>query len=1278
MENEKHKMKSLELTVEDITSLNDGDLRELIGRLCEAEFLQQQLPLADVTWGGAQEAADGGLDVSVDSNSRLSQPNFIPRNCTGFQVKKHSMGKAACHKEMLDGTNPKPILSEIADKKGAYIIVSGKDDCSDKMLKDRLASMQEAVGSLTNKDDLKLDFYGRSRILSWLHIYPSVTLWVRQIIGKPLSGWTSFGRWAATSIAVEDDFITDDHRCISDSSSGNQNSLTVLEGINVVREKLHSSGSAIRITGLSGVGKTRFAQALFESEVGNEPLPYTNTIYADLGNDLAPSASEMIDYLIANDSDTYIILDNCPPEVHRTLQKKVMASNTQIKLLSIEYDISTDKPEETHVIHIEPASEGTVSLLLQRRFPKLNKTNSDKIAEFSGGNARVALALADQVDINENLSQLSDEELFKRLFHQRKQVDVSLLESAETLSLIYSFDISNENNELLALGRISGIESKTLYRHQAELLRRHIAQKRGNWRAVLPHAISNKLARRAFENLPISQINAELFKEENERLFMSCAHRISYLHDSLEAQGLAESWIQEDAPLYNPSTYSPIHLKCFSYIATVIPQAALSILEQACQNAEFASRNNPNFNQFVGLLRQLAYDDEYFNRAANLLLKFAETEKHGERNNSIVNWMENLFSLYLSGTEATPSKRQAFIRDLFQSSNPRYYEIAKVLLNKALQTSSWHSFGSFEFGARKRGMGWQPSNQEEWRDWYSGLIDILQELLQSDDTVHIDIAKQLIVSNFNGLWISSGCCSKLEDIVRNYARDGVWPKLWKEIKSTIDNLTGESNSKSLIRLEMLEKIAVPKDINTEIHAYIFSNTWDHIIYGGNESPSDHRKEIIAKVKSLGEEAAQDTSLIKGLGIDLWQERFDSFIHFGEGLALGSSNLVETFKYLINLIQTMPVESLNSSVLHGFIKQVYEHDPNLARIMQKSALEISNLEEHFLYLLCSTPLEEWSIQKLIDLATKQEISASQFTILAYGRTHEAINDNELSELLDRIISMEQGIYAAIEILSMRFFRDKKDTYQSTATIFSAGRKVIRKAVSLGSLRNLCSHSLKSVANYCLYSSAPQNEISELLGLIKENIEEYRISSKDIEPLMIVLLNNFPELVLETILSNDNQLSEHDSIYQQFFNHYDGVSLNIVPAQRLLDWCNNDQAKVQRVAKLLSIYTPIEEPLFPTVDKRPVELSSHIKAFFHIAKDKDKIVEIIYDEIMPSGWSGSLADILESRAKAFSELSNHASVEVQKLIEEKLALVNQWIQKEREREAQDHNQREQRFE
>lgn len=112
-----------------------------------------------------------------------------------------------------------------------------------------------------------------------------------------------------------------------------------------------------------------------------------------------------------------------------------------------------------------------------------------------------------------------------------------------------------------------------------------------------------------------------------------------------------------------------------------------------------------------------------------------------------------------------------------------------MLLNKALQTSSWRSFASFEFGAHKRGMGWQPSTQEEWKDWYSGLIDILQELLHSDDTVQVDIAKQLIVSNFNGLWVNSRCCSKLEDIVKNYGKDGVWPELWKEIKSTKANFT---------------------------------------------------------------------------------------------------------------------------------------------------------------------------------------------------------------------------------------------------------------------------------------------------------------------------------------------------------------------------------------------------------------------------------------------------------------------------------------------------------
>lgn len=353
-------MNFLELQPSNISDLNDADLREMVARLCEAELTRQNIQSSCVKWGGAQEAPDGGIDVRVSSPGQLDS-GFLSHKHTGFQVKKNSMSKSACKKEMLDKGVLKTVIGDLLNRNGAYIIVSGTDDCSDKMLSDRLLGMKSAVDGVPNSENLHLDFYGRDRLNAWLRQHPSVSLWVRSRIGKPLSGWRSFGRWAFTPQGVEDKYILDEHPCVFDHNSQQKDPLTIAKGIKLVRDVLHVKGSVIRITGLSGVGKTRFAQALFEEDVGEGALPASNVIYADLGDDLIPTASEVITYLISNSSSCYIVLDNCPPDVHRKLQKQVSSSQTHLSLLTIEYDISDDRPEETKVIHMEPSSEETVS-----------------------------------------------------------------------------------------------------------------------------------------------------------------------------------------------------------------------------------------------------------------------------------------------------------------------------------------------------------------------------------------------------------------------------------------------------------------------------------------------------------------------------------------------------------------------------------------------------------------------------------------------------------------------------------------------------------------------------------------------------------------------------------------------------------------------------------------------------------------------------------------------------------------------------------------------------
>ena len=52
----------LDLTGDDIALLDDANLRNLIGRLCEADYRCAGLTTAGITWGGHQDAKDGGID----------------------------------------------------------------------------------------------------------------------------------------------------------------------------------------------------------------------------------------------------------------------------------------------------------------------------------------------------------------------------------------------------------------------------------------------------------------------------------------------------------------------------------------------------------------------------------------------------------------------------------------------------------------------------------------------------------------------------------------------------------------------------------------------------------------------------------------------------------------------------------------------------------------------------------------------------------------------------------------------------------------------------------------------------------------------------------------------------------------------------------------------------------------------------------------------------------------------------------------------------------------
>ena len=503
--------------------------------------------------------------------------------------------------------------------------------------------------------------------------------------------------------------------------------------------------------------------------------------------------------------------------------------------------------------------------------------------------------------------------------------------------------------------------------------------------------------------------------------------------------------------------------------------------------------------------------------------------------------------------------------------------------------------------------------------------------------------------------------------------------MWRSIKRTI-HYNGKKHTPELLKkIEELERLAAPTDPYSEIEAYALTNTWDHIEVRSGDF-TENSEEIHRKIEKLGELAVSEPEYLEKLAPRLWKQHIDALWSFGKGLAKGSSDQRATFDTLVQLMQKQELQLVQTILFRGFIAGVHADNPSLSRILQESVLVVPELKPYFVDILSATPIAPWGTKRLIELALAGELEAWRFQQISYGRTHEPICDDDLSKLLGAINDLADGIFATIEILSMRFFTEKDSNYSPSNELRSVGRLAILKLLSMhrDEISRHQSHGMDRVIEECLSEPATENEIRDIVSLLCDGVETYRLYGFELENTIAYLVKTYPEYVLDRVFI-DSENSEQ-LMYLLFKDRVNRSSspLNFSPIERVLDWCNGNQDKIQKVAGAVSAYTSLDKKLQNLDNPKEVALSKHIASLLDAAEDKVAIVETIFSRTFPGGWSGSLADILEVRSKAFAELLNQDTPEVQNIAKAKLSLLDRSIRENRERESDEYNQREQRFE
>lgn len=534
-----------EVTPEQIERLSDEDLRTLVGYLAEQEAVRAGHSASCVTYGGHQKARDGGIDVRVDLGSAPIQ-GYIPRPQTGYQVKADDMPRNAIDREMRTGKKLKSSIKKLGEDGGAYIIVSSKGSLSDTSLSARKNAMSAAIADEPSASGLHVDFYDRHRLATWVNQHPGLVPWVRLRVGMPLSGWRPYDDWSSSPSGISEKYLTDDHIRIVSVRLKDTAGLSASAGIEKLREALSQPKGAARLVGLSGVGKTRLAQALFDSDIGKNALDARMVLYTDFADSPNPAPIELITYLQHLGRRAILLVDNCGMDLHRRLCARMRAGSSSLSLLTIEYDISDDEPENTDTYKLEPASSEIIEKIIKRRYPKLAEPEIRTIAVFSEGNSRIALALAETAQHGDSLADLKDSSLIDRLFQQNQREDPALLRAAKAIALVYSFDgetLSGDEAELPRIAALAGQSVDDLYAHVAELIRRQLVQRRSRWRALLPHALAHKLAKKALEDFPSERVSQNLIDGAPKRFLQSFSRRLGCLHESAEAQAIVAKWL---------------------------------------------------------------------------------------------------------------------------------------------------------------------------------------------------------------------------------------------------------------------------------------------------------------------------------------------------------------------------------------------------------------------------------------------------------------------------------------------------------------------------------------------------------------------------------------------------------------------------------------------------------------------------------------------------------------------------------------------------------------
>lgn len=1167
-------MEGFEVTEADLGDFTEREAERRFRELLWAEAARTGIVQSRIHAPSAIHVPDGGFDAKVEDVGPSSE-NIIPAGISGFQTKSSDVDD--CEDEVTTGDGElHGRIANLLDDDGTYLLAIfeqlayANEDMGQNKLEERKEEL-EVVFADFGYSDAAVRVYDSNKLVGFFNQFPGLVANI-----KGINHAVDYTTWAR-------EITHDIGSYVSDAAHDDY--------CDTVRELLRTNADdcpVVRVTGPSGVGKTRFVyEALSHEDLRSQVL----FAQADRFKH-----SDLADLLRVEENwHAIIVLEDCGPKDHEEFAERFRPYD-RLTLITI-----SDNPTQVTAdeqIELQSLDVADVADILEEEFPDASEI--DRIARFSEGFPGIAALLIKNVSWedggNGNLLQV-DEAPLERLIGGREYDSDELRKHKRVLEVVSLFervgwrredDALHEESEWLAnVAGFSGQDGLSQFTDIVTEQKERGILRGDYYLSVTPLPLATHLMQSwldkhgtaeindIFQSLPAGPIT-EMGQGDIRPRFGA---RIPYMASS----PVGQSWISaklgpdglyyaDDGAAFETEWGSQLFLR----LAEASPTEAIRPLEEFIEghSVEELLEFTTGRRNVVRALERMTVWEETFGRAARILLALGEAEnEHWANNASGV--FAGLFSPApgkVAPTEVSPMDRLPLIQEALQADSPRRQELGVNAADSALTTDHFFRDVGREYqGARPMPDLWHPDSRDDFVEYYHEVWTLVTDHLDElDDDVRGD-AVDVLVGNVRGLAkIEVDLSNQIRDSLEQLVDEGVIDER-KAIRAVVNLIEYESDALEGFD-DQLEQ-------------------WKSLLTSLSDETYEGRLKRYVGLSLLEDNDVYESQL-EGLAEESVSkpDRLTSHIPW---LVTSDPNLsrVYTFGYKIGARDTSNQfledivrefrkagEERSVKFLSGYLSALKERDEAARRDVLDRVQNDDDLRPDLVDLARLSGITTHDAERIIDEIEEGRISATALRGLEGGSASRNIDEPVFQDLCS--VVMDEG-EVAVDVLPPIFFHyyvypDDPPGLLRDLTLELLTHPAFVEARDDPPMRQGSGHQWKETAEAFLTQYPDDSD--HIVELILETFGEHQAvigSSRDVKDLLHQLLEkdsaNTWAAISSVLAERDERLYVLSRWLRGDDTHDDRTPILDVPVSSLWSWVEED---VENNASIAALLVPAE--------------------------------------------------------------------------------------------------------